>query len=65
MKRLSHPDCAVCNRRLAYQRMLMDRWRAAGLCPSCGKPRQRFQYCADCRGIKRAHATFRRQRKAA
>lgn len=63
MKRQSHPDCEVCRARLAAQRAynaaMRARWKALGLCPRCGKARQRFAECHDCR-VKAAKVQKRR-----
>jgi hypothetical protein len=66
----SHPDCPVCQKRIAYQRALVARWKGAGLCRGCGKPCVRFKRCADCRKrysgwhSKQQHKTKARQKSA-
>lgn len=58
----SHPDCAVCRKRLAYQRALRERWRQSGGCTVCGKPCERF---TKCNKHRKAAMTSHAKRKAA
>ena len=61
----SHPDCAVCRKRLAYQRQLKARWRAAGACVICGKPCAPFGKCMRHRVLAmQSHHRQRARKKA-
>jgi hypothetical protein len=60
---MSHPECAVCQKRLAYQRTLRARYRRAGGCTICGKPCEKFTRCLTHRkAVMRSH--FKRKAAA-
>lgn len=67
MREQSHPDCAVCQKRLAYQRALRKRWIAARCCSVCGIPtRGKFKKCKKHRvDAMASHARQRARLKAA
>lgn len=63
----AHPDCDVCNNRHAYRDAIRQRWVAEGLCPLCGRTRDRFRRCQHCRRVDNARKQRQRdhQKKVA
>lgn len=61
----SHPDCPVCQRRIATRKAIRRRWRSRQLCVRCGSPCRRYVACRACRerdnAQKRARAAAQRQ----
>lgn len=41
--------CERCTRYKANQKAKRERWKAAGLCPKCGRPREKYIKCVACR----------------
>ena len=48
-KETSHPDCAVCRKRIARQRECVAQWGSVSGCKRCGAPCGRFKQCRACR----------------
>jgi hypothetical protein len=49
---LSHPECRVCNRRLARQREIRGQWRTVRACGQCGMPVMKYKNCVKCRAYQ-------------
>lgn len=65
IKGISHPDCQVCRKRLAYQRQLRRQWRTVKACSVCGEPSGLFLKCLKHRVQDAACQRARRKQAAA